>query len=78
MLTLLLHARRYKPATAVTKGRTEAPVIVVDISAPQFPRWTGFRNSFNSSDRRIYADRPLLAGTDLVVQCWTGGTLTRE
>jgi hypothetical protein len=41
VLTLLLHARRYKPATAVTKGRTEAPVIVVDISAPQFPWRTG-------------------------------------
>jgi len=47
--TLLLYARRYKPATAVTKGRMEAPAIVVDISAPQFPWRTGFRNSFNSS-----------------------------
>ncbi|MFJ1598927.1 ThuA domain-containing protein [Streptomyces sp. NPDC088261] len=62
----------------VVRGGWEGhdPVTITDLFLP-FLRQRGFDVTVSES-LDVYADAELLAATDLVVQCWTMGSLTRE
>ncbi|MEU4404035.1 ThuA domain-containing protein [Streptosporangium sp. NPDC023963] len=62
----------------VVRGGWEGhvPVEATDLFVPELAA-AGFEVTV-ADDLEVYADGPLLAGTDLIVQCWTGGVLTAE
>jgi type 1 glutamine amidotransferase len=60
----------------VVRGGWEghAPVETTELFRPDLAA-AGFEVTV-AEDLEVYCDEALLAGTDLIVQCWTGGTLT--
>ncbi|MFI6513121.1 ThuA domain-containing protein [Streptosporangium sp. NPDC050855] len=62
----------------VVRGGWEghAPVEATELFIPELTA-AGFSVTV-TGDLEVYADRSLLAGTDLIVQCWTDGVLTPE